>query len=482
MNKSRETTPEALLTKLKTAVEERQAVVGVIGLGYVGLPVASSFAAAGFRVVGIDIHSDRVSRINDGCNPIEGDEPGLAEMLAKVVESGRFRAYDSYEAVAKADIVLICVQTPVDADHKPRYEALKAACHTLGPVLKHGALVIVESTTAPGTVDGIVRPILERASKGQVNRDFFLGACPERVMPGRLLANLRTMSRVCGGSSPQTAEVMVALYRNIVEGDLDKVDLVTAEMVKTAENAYRDVQIAFANEVALICEAAGADVWKVRELVNKSPGRHMLYPGAGVGGHCIPKDPWLLAHAAGEQTPVRLIPAARAVNDAMPLHMVQLTIDALAEAGLSPQQARVLVLGYAYLENSDDTRNTPSQPFVERMRELGADVRIHDPWVEAYQADLTGVVRDSDAVAIMVAHDDYKELDLEELKSLMRTPVLVDGRHLFESGSLYAAGFIYRGVGYSDVSNVGERINKAQTIGEVNTGESSSDSPREVAE
>jgi UDP-N-acetyl-D-mannosaminuronic acid dehydrogenase len=473
---STKATSEELLARLQTRIVQQQAVIGVIGLGYVGLPVASSFAAAGFRVVGVDIQSERVSLINEGCNPIEGEEPGLAGVLASAVESGRFRAYDSYEAMAEADIVLICVQTPVDTEHKPRYEALKAACKSLGPFLKRGALVIVESTTAPGTVGGIVCSTLEIGSGGQVNRDFFLGACPERVMPGRLLANLRTMSRVCGGSSPQTAEVMVTLYRNVVQGDLDRVDLVTAEMVKTTENAYRDVQIAFANEVALICETAGADVWKVRELVNKSPGRHMLYPGAGVGGHCIPKDPWLLAHAANQQAPVRLIPAARAVNDGMPLHMVQLTIEALAEASLSPQQARVLVLGYAYLENSDDTRNTPSQPFVERMRELGADVRIHDPWVEVYRADLADIVCDTDAVVIMVAHADYKELDLDKLKSLMRTPVLVDGRDLFKRRSVYAEGFIYRGVGYGNASSVGERMKKAQAIREDNSGESSADS------
>jgi UDP-N-acetyl-D-mannosaminuronic acid dehydrogenase len=156
-------------------------------------------------------------------------------------------------------------------------------------VLKEGSLVIIESTIAPGTVKRVVQPIFEKATGRKLNQGFYLGACPERVMPGKLLSNLSQMSRVCGGSTPEVADLMVDLYRNFVQGDLDTAEIITAELVKTTENAYRDVQIAFANEVALICEANGADVWKVRELVNKSPSRNMHLPGAGVGGHCIPQ-------------------------------------------------------------------------------------------------------------------------------------------------------------------------------------------------
>src|SRR5205807_9712185 len=186
------------------------------------------------------------------------------------------------------------------------------------------------------------------------------GHCPERVMPGRLIRNLRTMSRVCGGTTPETAETMVALYRHIVEAELDPADAVTADLVKTAENAYRDVNIAFANELALICESVGADVLVVRDLVNKSPGRAVLLPGTGVGGHCIPKDPWLLAAGAGESASVRLIPAARAVNDGMPSHVAGLVAHGLAAHGRAIPGSRIAVLGYAYLENTGDTRNSPS--------------------------------------------------------------------------------------------------------------------------
>jgi UDP-N-acetyl-D-mannosaminuronic acid dehydrogenase len=436
------------LHTLQQQIEQQRAVIGVIGLGYVGLPVACMFAQAGFQVIGLDIKAGRVALINSGRSPIEGDEPGLDALLAEVVGAGRLHATTDYADLAAADVISINVETPVDQQHRPAYVALRAACHSLGPVLKHSALVIVESTIAPGTIDKVVRPLLEQTSGRRANVDFFLGACPERVMPGKLLRNLREMSRVCGGSTPETAQIMVALYRQIVEADLDATDVITAELVKTTENTYRDVQIAFANEVALICEAAGADVWQVRELVNKSPFRQMHLPGVGVGGHCIPKDPWLLAHAAADQMPVRLIPAARAVNEGMPLHMADITAQALLRHKRPIEHARVAVLGYAYLENSDDTRNSPSAAFVAQLHTLGAEVVIHDPWVAEYQGDLFKRVRDADAVAVMVGHQPYRSLDLDALRAALRTPILIDGRGLFAPAQVRAAGLAYHGIGY----------------------------------
>ncbi len=433
--------------ELRSKIERRQAIIGVIGLGYVGLPVAATFAATGFRVIGLDIKAERVEAINAGHSPIEGDEPGLADLLAGVVAEERLHATTEVADLGEADVVLISVETPVGDDHRPRYDALKSACRSLGPVMKRGALIVVESTIAPGTIDNLVLPLLEGMSGRRANVDFLLGACPERVMPGKLLANLRGMSRVCGGSSPEAAAVMVALYRHIVQADLDTADVVTAELVKTTENTYRDVQIAFANEVALICEANGADVWRVRELVNKSPYRQMHLPGAGVGGHCIPKDPWLLASAAEGKVLLQLIPSARAVNDGMPLHVADLTVEAIASTDRRLSESRVAVLGYAYLENSDDTRNSPGAALVARLEEQGVGVIIHDPWVEGYQGDLFERVSACDAVVVMVGHHQYRELDLDALKNALRTPILIDGRGLFDPAQVRMVGFVYRGVG-----------------------------------
>ncbi len=434
------------MSTLQSRIEKKEARIAVIGLGYVGLPVAACLADAGFDVVGVDLKADRIARIQAGHCPIEGEEPGLAPMVSHVVASGKLKPTTSFADLATADVILIDVDTPVEGDNKPLYRALRGACESLGSVMKDGALVIVESTIAPGTVDKVVAPLLESASGKKRNQGFFLGHCPERVMPGRLLKNLTELSRVCGGSTPETAKAMVALYATIVRGDLDEADCVTAELVKTAENTYRDVNIAFANELALICEASGGSFLRVRELVNKSPGRNVLLSGAGVGGHCITKDPWLLAHGAPGLDP-KLIAAARARNDSMPAHVLGLLESALASLGKGVSGARVAVLGYSYLEDSDDTRNSPSEAFIQHARAAGAECVVHDPWVHEHKGDVWEALKGADAAVLLVAHTAYRRLDLGALKKTLRTPVLVDARHMFSRASARAAGLVFRGLG-----------------------------------
>ena len=438
------------LNELGARIENKTAKLAVIGQGYVGLPVAALFAEAGFDVTGVDVRASLVEKINAGINPIEGKEPGLAELLKSIVVSGRLHATTDYNELTDRDVFIVAVETPVDDNHIPHYEALRAALVSLAGIMRDGALVIVESTIAPRTMHDLVLPLLEEKSGKKLNEGFYLGNCPERVMPGKLLKNLKTMSRVVGGMTAETSETMIALYKNIVEADLDPADCITAELVKTVENAYRDVQIAFANEVALVAEAAGGDVWKVRELVNKSPQRQMHLPGAGVGGHCIPKDPWLLVHGAEEKgVRLRLIPAAREINDSMPLHMVKLLVNALAKAGKPILDARIAVLGYSYLEDSDDTRNSPTRSLVARLYELGAEPVIHDPWIAEYNGDVYERVKGCDAAVVMVAHSAYKKLDLNRLKSALKSPVLVDGRRVLEADRSTSVGLKYTRVGAS---------------------------------
>jgi UDP-N-acetyl-D-mannosaminuronic acid dehydrogenase len=430
---------------LHSRIADRTARVGVIGLGYVGLPAACMLAEAGFEVTGIDIDSRRAKLINEGHSPIEGDEPGLAELLQKVVASKHLRASTNHRDLSSADVVLICVETPVDADHRPRFKSLKAACTQLGPVLKEGAVVIVESTIAPGTIDTVVKPALEEFTGRRAGEGFYLGHCPERVMPGKLLKNMRTMSRVCGASSPEIGEAMVALYSSFVKGDLDATDCLTAELVKTAENAYRDVGIAFANQLALICEVTGGDVWRVRQLVNKVPGRDVLLPGGGVGGHCIPKDSWLLATPLGEGAEASLLGVARHINDGMPAHVAQLVTSLVGH----DTGGRIAVLGYAYLQDSDDTRNSPSHDLIVALEEQGFSVAVHDPFVDEHKGDVMEVVKGADCAVLMVAHSAYRELDLDAAARQMSRPRLVDARGFFDRRALLAAGFAYRTIGVS---------------------------------
>jgi len=426
------------LADLRIKIEQHTAQIAVIGLGYVGLPVAALFAEQGYSVIGVDIKSERAQRINQGVSPIEGKEPGLAELIGRVIRQGSLQATDEYAKINACDVILVDVETPVNSAHIPEYQALRSALKSLGGVLKKGALVVIESTIMPGTMQNIALPILEENSKGKCGVDFYLGNCPERVMPGKLLQNLTSMSRVVGGDTPETAAVMQALYRQIVQADVDTADWITAELVKTMENTYRDVQIAFANEMALICEALGADVWRVRELVRKSPGREMLLPGAGVGGHCIPKDPWLLASSVkGLDVKVRLIPAAREINSGMPGHMLSLLKGRLNDL----QGKRILILGYAYLEDSDDTRDAPSQYFLRALEAEGAIGVVHDPFVAEYAGDVYSKAQGCHAAVLMTAHSEYRTIDFHQLKQAMQHALIIDGRNLWDKHAANSAGF-----------------------------------------
>lgn len=436
-------------------------LIVVIGMGYVGIPCAALLAdVAGHKVIGVQRRSERsgwkIDALNQGKSPFEGHEPGLAELIARVVEKGTFRVTDDVAVCRDADVILIDVQTPTDSGRVPQYLSLREVSAGVGQYMQKGTLVVIESTVAPGTTQNIVQPILEETSGMKAGKDFYLAFSYERVMPGKLLEYLVDFPRVVGGIDVQSTELAVELYHTIVKQEITATDVLTAELAKTVENAYRDVNIAFANEIALICESLGVDVYEMRELINARPDRHMHLSGAGVGGHCLPKDTWLLRFGVKEygtrDVDTAMITLARRINDAMPDHMVRLVEEALAEAGREVKGSRVAVLGIAYLEDSDDIRNTPAQPLINALRARGASVIAHDPFVWGYEGeeltrDLDEALRGADCLALVTKHQMYFELDLEHVKGLMRTPVIVDGRNVFSAKAYREAGFIYRGIG-----------------------------------
>ncbi|MFW9832101.1 MAG: nucleotide sugar dehydrogenase [Candidatus Thorarchaeota archaeon] len=425
----------------------------VVGLGYVGVPVAAKFAEVGFDVTGIDIVDDKIKNINAGISPIVGKEPGLAELVRDVVDAGNLKATNDYAVIAESEYVLIVVETPFQEDiNKPYYHALRSAASSVAENLKKGTLVVIESTVAPGTTQSIVKPILENHSGMIAGEDFLLATAPERVAPGRLLHNLVNMDRVIGGINDRSTKAAARLYRHIVRGELYEVDALTAEVVKTTENTYRDVQIAFANEIALLCENIGVDVWEVRELVNKVPNREMHQPGAGVGGHCLPKDSWLLAFGARGRYEPRLIAVARDINDSMPLHMSDLCEDALNSIRGSIYGSTVTILGVAYREGTDDVRNSPALKLQKSLEALGVRIVLHDPYVKATDemhviSDLDAAITDSDCIALTAAHQEYRDMDLNRVGELMRTRIIVDGRAIFDEGLAEEKGFSYVSVG-----------------------------------
>jgi UDP-N-acetyl-D-mannosaminuronic acid dehydrogenase len=431
--------------------------LAVIGMGYVGIPAAALFADSGaFQVVGIQRRSARsgwkIDLLNRGRSPFPENEPGIAELIRRVIlEKKTFHVTDDFEEIRRADCILIDVQTPVEEDHQPRYESLREVAAQVGRRMKRGALVCIESTVAPGTTRHVVQPILEESASMKAGGGFHLAFSYERVMVGRLLHNIRAYPRVVGGVTAECTRVAVELYRHIVQAPVVPVDCLTAEVAKTVENAYRDVNIAFANEAALMCESLGVDVYRVRELVNNLPNdpsnpaanpvRHMHLPGAGVGGHCLPKDSWLLKYGVDHygKFPVesKVILGARAVNDFMPVHMAELAVQALHQAGVKLEDAKVAVLGYAFLENSDDTRNTPAEPLMRTLKSLGVrNIVVHDPCVR--QDELPGVSRDlyrtleqADCACIVTRHTEYLQAEPIKIREVMRTPIIVDGRNAF---------------------------------------------------
>jgi len=459
----------------------------VIGMGYVGIPCAALLAdVSGFQVTGVQRRSERsgwkIDHLNAGLCPFEGDEPGLAELIHRVaIDKGTFHVTDDYAVCADADVILIDVQTPTDDAHVPHYESLREVCAQAGRHLRPGALVVIESTVAPGTTQHIAQPILEQesglsaglaAESNGSDRFFSLAFSYERVMPGKLLEYITDFPRVVGGIDAESTQRAVAFYRNIVKAEITPTDVLTAEMAKVVENAYRDVNIAFANEIALACERMGVNVFEVRGLINARPDRHMHIPGAGVGGHCLPKDSWLLQYGietygrpplSGNEHDgrLRLIPMAREINDGMPEHMACLVRAGLAEAGRELAGAKVVILGVSYLENADDTRNTPSASLAKWLLAYGAQVVAHDPYVREADwrrtldddrdvpltNDLWSALQGADCAVIVTRHREYGAMNLDRVKALMSSPVLVDGRNVVNGEMCHKACFVVKSVG-----------------------------------
>lgn len=438
----------------------------VIGMGYVGVPMAALLADVDdFYVAGIQRRSLRsgwkIDWLNQGKNPFEGDEPGLEELIARVVKNGKFKVTDKYDAADDADFILIDVQTPVDDKKIPRYESLRDVSKFIASHMKKGVTVIIESTLAPGTTDNIVQPILEEESGMKRGEDFYLVFSFERVMPGKLIEYITDIPRVIGGGCDKANENAKFLYGKVVKKEIQVTDTLTAELTKCIENTYRDVNIAFANEMALVVEDFNRNIFEIIDLINHRHDRMMHYPGSGVGGHCLTKDPHLLVYGHRTYTEnkyeTKILLKSRKLNDFMPEHMVELMEDALKEAN-KHDNIKIAFMGVAYKADCDDTRNTPSGNIVsilkQRYHSHNIEYIAHDPWVKKkdYNAteltdDFNKAVSNADVLIFATNHKEYYSIDLDELRKKVRTPILIDGRNIFNKKEMIKKGFIYRKVG-----------------------------------
>ena len=402
--------------------------VCVIGLGYVGLPTAVILAHNGVEVIGVDIDTERVTAINAGEAPIV--EPDLAEMLRVAVTAGKLQARDQPQA---ADAFIITVPTPFKEDHEPDLRFLEAAADSLAPVLGVGNLVIVESTSPVGTTEmlcarlGAARADLTFPDTAGEASDVRVAYSPERVLPGRILVELVANDRVVGGMTPACANAATSLYQIFLEGKCDLTDARTAELVKLTENAYRDLNIAFANELSLVCDTLEIDPWKTIELANQHPRVDILQPGPGVGGHCIAVDPWFIVKSAPIATP--LIETARQVNDAKPAWVAGQALSAAAG------EAAIACLGLAYKADIDDLRESASISVVVQLQQsFDGRILVVEPHISTLPpelakhtgtelVDLETALRDAGVVVLLTDHRVFRELERDRLtgKSIIDT-------------------------------------------------------------
>lgn len=370
---------------LQKKIEHRNVIVGVVGLGYVGLPLAVEKAKAGFKTIGFDIQSEKVELVNEGHNYI-GDV--VDSDLEKLVSDGMLSATTDFSFVKDVDFIAICVPTPLDEHQQPDISYVKNSTIEIAKYMTKGTMVVLESTTYPGTTEELIKPLLEEGSGLKCGEDFYLGFSPERVDPGNKEFKTKNTPKVVGAIGKDATEVISAMYRAVLEGDVYEVSSpAVAEMEKILENTYRNINIGLVNELAILCEKMNISLWEVIDAAKTKPyGFQAFYPGPGLGGHCIPLDPYYLSWKAREfGFHTSMIESSMIINDKMPEYCVERAMRILNDHKKALNGAKVLVLGVAYKQDIDDYMESPAIPVIDLLKENGAAVEFYDPYIKSYK-------------------------------------------------------------------------------------------------
>lgn len=427
---------QTLLKKIK----DKSIIVGVCGLGYVGLPLAVEKAKAGFKTIGFDIQKEKVDMVNQGHNYI-GDV--VDSELSDLVNVGKLSATTDFSFVKDVDFIAICVPTPLDAHQQPDISYVKSSTEEIAKYLTKDTIVVLESSTYPGTTEELIKPILEEGSGLTCGTDFYLGFSPERVDPGNTQYNTKNTPKVVGGIGKDATEVIAAVYREVLEGDIHEVSSpAVAEMEKILENTYRNINIGLVNELAMLCEKMNISVWEVIDAAKTKPfGYQAFYPGPGLGGHCIPLDPYYLTWKAREYGfHTSMIENSMIINDKMPEYCVERCYKVLNRQGIAMSKSKILVLGVAYKNDIDDYRESPALKLIDLLKKENAVVDFYDPYISEYRykgKEHVGLEKISeeniatyDLVVIATAHKSYDlKMILENAKSIF------DTRNCFERNS-----------------------------------------------
>ena len=443
------------LGDVKKSLNLRTLQVCVVGIGRIGLPTALSFAKSGLQTIGVDINENLVSTINSGVFPLK-DEPGYEEIFNDVIKNKMFSATTKIEdAIPNSDLILLSLPTPMDKNNVPEYSALRDSASKLSKFLSPNSLIIVESTVEPGFIEDEMVPIISKSDQLKIGENFFIGVCPENANPGEILHDFTNLPRLVGSINKQTTEIITFIYDFVFAVELVIMpDCKTANAVKLTTNVFRDINIAFINELSLMFEKLGIDTLKVLEAAKKKYNFQIHYPGAGVGGPCLPINSYQLLNAARRSgVNLSMIEYSRQINEKMPEHVIKLTLDAFKECKKPIQNNDILILGVSYKPDVKDIQLTPAKHIIKKLQDLGANIHIYDPYFSSSQVfginveeNLDAVISKVDASIIITAHKEFRNISLPVFNK-MKSPILVDTRGIIDPMDAKQAKLIFRGLG-----------------------------------
>ena len=446
------------LEDVRKSLDSKTLRVCVIGIGRIGLPTALSFAKSGLQTIGVDINSDLIQKINSGIFPLK-DEPGYEEIFNDVLTKKTFSATTKIEdAVSSSDLILLSLPTPMNENNIPDYSALTSVGSNLSKILAPDSLVIVESTIEPGFIENEMISLISQSGRLQIEKNFFIGVCPENANPGEILHDFTTLPRLVGGINENISKIIKTIYDFVFSVDLIEMpNCKTANAVKLTTNVFRDINIAFVSELSLMFEKLGIDSMKVLEAAKLKYNFQIHYPGAGVGGPCLPINSYQLLNTA-RRTGVKLnmIEHGRKINEKMPDHVIELTSGAFEECNKSLKNSKILVLGLSYKPNVKDIQLSPSKQIIQKLQNIGADVYIYDPYFSStnvfglkVEDDIESVLPKMDGAIIVTGHDAFKKIPVSDFTK-MNNPILIDTRGIIDPVSAKNMNIIFRGLGRGD--------------------------------
>ena len=443
------------IDEVKNSLESKSLVVCVVGIGRIGLPTALSFAKAGLQTIGVDINEKLVDSINTGNFPLK-DEPGYEEIFNEVRKNGNFSATTNInEAISKSNLILLSLPTPMDKKNIPSYFALESVGKQLSRILQPNSLIVVESTIEPGFIENDLINILEETNRLHIGKNFTIGVCPENANPGEILHDFTNLPRLVGGIDEQTTKIITMIYDFVFSVELVIMpDCKTANAVKLTTNVFRDVNIAFVNELSLMFEKLGIDTLKVLDAAKRKYNFQIHYPGAGVGGPCLPINSYQLLNTARRiDSKLSIIKQSREINEKMPEHVINLTLDGFKKCKKSIKDSTVLILGISYKPDVKDIQLSPAKIIINKLMALGARIKIYDPYYKDSQMfginveqNIENVLPKVDASIIITAHKEFQEIN-PKIFTKMKTPILIDSRGVVDTSSANDVGLVFRGLG-----------------------------------